>query len=347
MSGLSKSAKITISLSQKVFILFGLLCLIIIFNFTILLKTQKSLKELNNWVLHTHEVIEESEKFLGYLRDAETGQRGFLLTLNQTYLEPFSIGIKQSDIEFDLLKKLTEDNLEQQTRLDQIQALVIEKKSELERTIKLAQEDKKEEALKIVNSDSGKAIMDSIRDYVGELISIEKDLLKQRNVSYLEEESSLINLFYFEAAILIIIIFTSYIFMRKNIVDPIKKMTEYFMSEEAVLNRTNLTVNSSNNEIEILIDSINRMQHKIKAQSKEKDRLISQLENSLSEVKTLQGILPICSICKNIRNDEGYYEKIEAYFHKHTGVDFSHTICQSCMKKHYPEEYESIMEDKF
>jgi len=69
-------------------------------------------------------------------------------------------------------------------------------------------------------------------------------------------------------------------------------------------------------------------------------------EKALLEVKQLKGMLPICSFCKNIRNDEGYYEQIENYIHKHTGVDFSHTICNTCMKEHYPEEYESIMKDK-
>jgi PAS domain-containing protein len=64
------------------------------------------------------------------------------------------------------------------------------------------------------------------------------------------------------------------------------------------------------------------------------------------EIKLLRGILPICSICKNIRNDEGYYEQIESYFHKYSGVNFSHTICPHCMQEHYPKEYESIIEKK-
>lgn len=71
-----------------------------------------------------------------------------------------------------------------------------------------------------------------------------------------------------------------------------------------------------------------------------------KLQKALDEIKVLQGILPICSFCKNIRNDQGYYEQIEDYIHKHSGVDFSHTICPSCMKKHYPEEYESMVAEK-
>ena len=73
-----------------------------------------------------------------------------------------------------------------------------------------------------------------------------------------------------------------------------------------------------------------------------KEALIEKLEKSLKEINTLRGILPICSFCKNIRNDEGYYEQIEGYLHKHSGVDFSHTICPKCAKKHYPKEYKNI-----
>ncbi|MCI5121766.1 MAG: sensor with HAMP domain protein, partial [Candidatus Electrothrix sp. AUS4] len=69
----------------------------------------------------------------------------------------------------------------------------------------------------------------------------------------------------------------------------------------------------------------------------EREQLIEQLQKALSEIRVLQGILPICAFCKNIRNDKGYYEQIESYIHKHSGVDFSHTICPDCMKKHYPE----------
>ena len=73
-------------------------------------------------------------------------------------------------------------------------------------------------------------------------------------------------------------------------------------------------------------------------------RLNRELNQALLEIKTLRGILPICVFCKGIRNDEGYYEQIEHYIHKHSGVDFSHTICTGCMKEHYPGEYGAIMD---
>jgi PAS domain S-box-containing protein len=83
-----------------------------------------------------------------------------------------------------------------------------------------------------------------------------------------------------------------------------------------------------------------------KLAQKEKEDLINELQIALDEVKTLRGILPICSFCKNIRNDEGYYEQIEGYIHKHSGVDFSHTVCPTCMKENYPDVYEAIQAGK-
>ena len=85
---------------------------------------------------------------------------------------------------------------------------------------------------------------------------------------------------------------------------------------------------------------------KRKQAEKEREKLISKLQKALNEIKTLRGILPICSYCKNIRNDKGYYEQIEEYIHKHSGVDFSHTICPTCLKEHYPENYTSFYSDK-
>lgn len=61
------------------------------------------------------------------------------------------------------------------------------------------------------------------------------------------------------------------------------------------------------------------------------------LQKALSEVKTLRGLIPICSGCKKIRDDRGYWEKIESYLGRHSDAAFSHGICPDCMDKYYPE----------
>ena len=62
-----------------------------------------------------------------------------------------------------------------------------------------------------------------------------------------------------------------------------------------------------------------------------------KLKNALSEVKILRGMLPICSNCKSIRDDKGYWNQIESYIHKHSEAEFSHSICPDCAKKLYPD----------
>jgi PAS domain-containing protein len=69
----------------------------------------------------------------------------------------------------------------------------------------------------------------------------------------------------------------------------------------------------------------------------ERERLISELTEALSKVKLLGGLLPICSSCKKIREDSGYWRQIEAYILEHSEAVFSHSICPQCMEKLYPE----------
>lgn len=62
-----------------------------------------------------------------------------------------------------------------------------------------------------------------------------------------------------------------------------------------------------------------------------------QIEEAQAEIKELKGILPICSHCHKIRDDQGYWNQLEKYIHEHSEVKFSHSICQECAKKHYPD----------
>ncbi len=73
---------------------------------------------------------------------------------------------------------------------------------------------------------------------------------------------------------------------------------------------------------------------------KTEEKLIDEkrkLEKALSEVKKLSGLLPICSFCKKIRDDNGYWSRLEAYIENHSEAQFSHGICQACAKKHYAD----------
>lgn len=68
----------------------------------------------------------------------------------------------------------------------------------------------------------------------------------------------------------------------------------------------------------------------------EKDKLILDLKEALDQVKTLSGLLPICSSCKKIRDDKGYWNQIENYIQSHSNAEFSHGLCPDCVRKLYP-----------
>ncbi|MFC1885285.1 GAF domain-containing protein [Thermodesulfobacteriota bacterium] len=62
---------------------------------------------------------------------------------------------------------------------------------------------------------------------------------------------------------------------------------------------------------------------------------ILKQKKALQEIRALRGILPLCSFCKKIRDDEGYWEQVDIYIRKHSKADISHSICPECMEKHY------------
>jgi len=70
----------------------------------------------------------------------------------------------------------------------------------------------------------------------------------------------------------------------------------------------------------------------------EQKRLNRELQAALDRVKKLEGIIPICSSCKKIRSDEGYWTQVERYISEHTGVMFSHSLCPDCASKLFPKD---------
>jgi sigma-B regulation protein RsbU (phosphoserine phosphatase) len=65
-----------------------------------------------------------------------------------------------------------------------------------------------------------------------------------------------------------------------------------------------------------------------------------ELQKALKEVKVLRGLIPICASCKKIRNDGGFWQQLEEYLGEHSEAEFSHGLCQPCIKKLYPGVYQ-------
>jgi PAS domain S-box-containing protein len=136
--------------------------------------------EAAQWREHTYEVLNSLDNAVGRLSDAETGQRGYLLTGGEAYLEPYRAAIKNIDQKIGDLKSLTSDNPNQQKRIQILEPLVEKKLAELQRTIDLRKSEGFAAANRAVLEGSGKQWMDQIRAIIAEMANEEKDLLRIR-----------------------------------------------------------------------------------------------------------------------------------------------------------------------
>jgi hypothetical protein len=84
----------------------------------------------------------------------------------------------------------------------------------------------------------------------------------------------------------------------------------------------------------------NKTISKRKQVEKEREKLIAELQDAATKIKTLSGLLPICSNCKKIRDDKGYWKQIESYIRDHSEAEFTHSMCPICAKKFYPEFFQ-------
>jgi hypothetical protein len=74
-----------------------------------------------------------------------------------------------------------------------------------------------------------------------------------------------------------------------------------------------------------------------KRAEEERERLIQELQEALASIKTLRGLLPICATCKKIRDDKGYWNRLEEYISARSEAEFTHGICAECARKLHPD----------
>lgn len=141
------------------------------------------LQALRQMVAHTYEVIGAIDDIKLRFVDAETGQRGFLVTGIDRYLEPYEAALKAIDVSIRRVTDLTVDNPKQQGRIRDLKSIAAEKLAELAETVRLRKDKDKgfEAALEVVKADKGKKAMDDIRRILADMDQEERDLLKVRD----------------------------------------------------------------------------------------------------------------------------------------------------------------------
>ncbi len=135
-------------------------------------------------VTHTMQVLERAQQLLTTVADAETGQRGFLLTNEDRYLEPYTKAGAELQGQLQDLSSLTADNPEQRARLDELSQIIKRKMDELAQTVALTRVGENKRALELVRSDVGQDAMERIRVVVSQIEGAERQLLSTRQSSW-------------------------------------------------------------------------------------------------------------------------------------------------------------------
>jgi signal transduction histidine kinase/DNA-binding response OmpR family regulator/CHASE3 domain sensor protein len=135
-------------------------------------------------VAHSTRIINELRAVLTTLQDAETGQRGFLLTGDETYLQPYTGSSPALEAELQRLRSFLQDSPDQLRRLEVLQQVTRDKLDELARTIELRRAGQMDAVLRILDTDRGKMLMDAIRNGVGDMQRAEQALLEDRQMAW-------------------------------------------------------------------------------------------------------------------------------------------------------------------
>ena len=154
--------------------------------------------------------------------------------------------------------------------------------------------------------------------------------------------------------------------MHKDVIDRVLKITSYTSSLTFENINIPLVLSSKKeipDELDALIDGINErrerlhqayirekkaeeelkkshdfLEETVEERTKELNKTVKQLQDTLSEIKVLSGLIPICSHCKKIRDDEGYWNVLESYIQEYSDASFSHSLCPECSDELYGDE---------
>lgn len=178
------------SIHNKMVIVFSAVVLIIVLVSLTTYRNAYHLIDSNQLVIHTHEVQENLEEILSLCKDAETGQRGFLLTGDEQYLGPYHFATVALDQRLLQVERLVADNPAQTEKIRQLKPLVTRKLQELDQVIHLRRIKGLTKAQEIAWLGSGKESMDQIRKYIAVMKSIEDGLLSNRINKVRQENNS-------------------------------------------------------------------------------------------------------------------------------------------------------------
>lgn len=221
---------------------FALALVILTFNTGILYRNTLRLIENNDTIAQTLEKLARITQLHNQIISAETGQRGYVITGDLEYLEPYATALNTMDQSLHELMIMTQDNTSQQQRLGLLEELVDTKLAELSGTIELRQREGFEAAQSVIQTNEGKQTMDDIRRLIDEMEEEERALLAQRARAVQASVPTTLIAFGAAAFLNILLLSTVYVLVRRD--------TAQRRKSEAALRETNQKLVNGLDELE-------------------------------------------------------------------------------------------------
>ena len=171
-----------LSIERRITLGLAIALAILVVNALVSYRAARRLIDNDHWVSHTHEVLAQLETTLSTITDAETEQRGYLLTGDDTHLAPYTAALSQIDSDLNRLKDLTADNLDQRTLIASLEEQIANRVADLRATIDLRKAKGVQAAIQAVSTGRGTQAMNAIRATIAEMESKENALLIERRL---------------------------------------------------------------------------------------------------------------------------------------------------------------------
>jgi len=314
---------LNLSIRQKIVFAFAIPLLLMTFVATLLYVSSNRQNETAKWVEHTHQVISQGNNLLRLLVDMETGERGYLITGNEVFLEPFNEAKKVWSSEIQSLTTLVSDNPEQVERLIEIDTLqkqwlveAAEKEINARRKVTISDLNTMNIVISLIEAQTGKAIIDKIRQIKSQFIHVENSLLLKRKLSAEKAIKSvkLIVVFGTVAILLLAGILSVYIYSY------IAKSLEQLVATTrriALGDFDHPVIMNSNDEFSTLGQSFNLMSKSLKESIETMESAVKVktefLANMSHEIRTpMNGILGMLTLLEDTNLNKQQIEYIES-----------------------------------
>jgi methyl-accepting chemotaxis protein len=215
--------------------------------------------EAATWVAHTREVQNQLTQLLSNLQDAETGQRGYVITGVESYLAPYTDGTARAEENRRHLAELVSDNPRQQARADALAPLIADKLAELQQTVELRKSRDFAAAQSAVSSDRGKKAMDAIRTILREMNLEEEALLKTRADAAQIDARDAKWTIVFGTLMALVLAGLAGLLLTRNIAGPLRNLTGIAERITAGDLSSGVTVNDRSDEVGVLTRAFDRM----------------------------------------------------------------------------------------